>query len=206
MNFGFVTAALKSLGLEALTVAETVGPAAATAFGGPLAGQLAMLAVQAISAAQAKHGAAPPPVQVATTTGTASVDPRKLDVMQSLEQQAGTIANMVLAATGRAVSDPARFATGVNALVEGLVDIMKAVDALPAAQNLLVVPSKSTPAPAPVAAPAASVAPPVVVTSTVPAFVGVVSNNDAPTPVSADVIALLNQVLTRLGSKVTVTA
>lgn len=205
MNFGFVTAALKSLGLEALTVAETVGPAAATAFGGPLAGQLAMLAVQAISAAQARHGASPPPVQVATTTGTASVDPRKLDVMQSLEQQAGTIANMVLAATGRAVSDPARFATGVNALVEGLVDIMKAVDALPINGNQTV-PSKSTPAPSPVAAPTAPVVAPVVVTSTVPAFVGVVSNNDAPTPVSADVIALLNQVLTRLGSKVTVTA
>lgn len=175
MTFGFVTAALKAVGKGALKVAETAGPIAASAFGGPLAGQLATIAVQGIEAAQARHGASPAPLAIAGTTAT--LDPRKLDVMQYLESQAGTIANLVLGSTGRPVADPARFATGVNTLVEALVDIMKAVEALPT----------TTPVPAP---PVETVLP----KSTPAPFVGVVSGAAS----SPDIVALLQQVLARL--------
>lgn len=185
MNFGFVGAALKAVGKGALKVAEVAGPAAATAFGGPLAGSLVNIAVQGIEAAQAKHGAVPAPVVVSTASGPVAIDPRKLDVMQYLESQAGTIASLVLASTGKPVADPARFATGVNALVEGLVDIMKAIEALPTTT--------------PVAAPTSPVAAAVTVVTPAP-FVGTVSNADAPAK-QPDVIALLQQVLLQLAPK-----
>lgn len=214
MNFGFVKTALKAVGKGALTVGETVAPAAATAFGGPLAGTLAKIAVDGIAAAQAKHAAVPHGTLVLSPAVAEPVPvelAKKLDVMTYMESQSGAIADLVLNMAGHPVADPQRFAQGVDLMVEGLVDVMKAIKALPVATeqtprvtqasiDVLEVPKSLRVAPEPSAS-----------TVVVPTpLAGIVSNLDtpasAPTPVSADVITLLNQVLQRLGPKVTVTA
>jgi len=177
MNFGFIQAALKSAGAVLLPVAEQVGVGAATAAGGPVVGNLAQLAVTAINGAIAKHGATSPasaPAQQTSalsqlvTDGAQAVESitvglaKKSDVMAFLESHASDIANLVLGGAGKKVVDLDRFTKGADSIVEGVLDVMKAIGEVPTSTPMtnpvvLTAPPASTPSLTPVVAPPAPV-------------------------------------------------
>ncbi len=205
--FGFVKAALKAVGRASLGAVETAAPAAATIFAGPVAGNLVSLAIKGIIAAEAKHGptqAAPAPVPAPTPEAPApavpvapAVDPqavpvglaKKLDVMAFLEENEVTIVNAILASTGKSVVNKDRFAAGADKIVEGLVDVMKSIGALPSSTP----PTDTLEVKPPVAQPKSADA-----TASQPApFVGVVHNADAATT-AADLLPVLQRLIAQL--------
>ena len=177
MNFGFIQAALKSAGAVLLPVAEQAGTAAATAVGGPVAGTLVSLAVSAINGAITKHGTTAPASAPAQQTsalsqlvvnGAQAVEnitvglAKKSDVMDFLESHASDIANLVLGGAGKKVVDLDRFTKGADSIVEGVLDVMKAIGEVPTSTPMtnpvvLTAPPASTPSLTPVVAPPAPV-------------------------------------------------
>lgn len=131
MKFGFILTALKDIGKAALPVAEEVGVTAANAALPGLGGTLAQLAINGITQAIVKHGTAPSstpsPSDPTITVGQA----KKFDVMQLLEANAPEIMDLILAGAHKKVVDRAKFVEGTDKLVEGLLEIMQAIGAVP---------------------------------------------------------------------------
>lgn len=164
MNFGFITAFLKTVGKAALPVAEDVGIAAANAALPGLGGTLAQFVVTGINNAVAKHGTAPAstpsPSDPTITVGQA----KKFDVLQFLESNAPEIMNAILAGRGKVVVDRAGFVAGTDQIVEGFLQVMKSVGAIPSStppvDPVVITPAviaqtKAAPAPAPLSTPQA---------------------------------------------------
>lgn len=223
MNFGFVEAALKTVGGVLLPVAEQAGTAAATAAGGPAAGMLANLAVQAINGAIAKHGASTPATAPAQQTsalsalvlsGASTIEnitvglAKKSDVMAFLEAHAADIANVLLNGAGKKVVDLDRFTTGADSIVEGILDVMKAIGEVPTSTPMtnpvvLTAAPSTAPSQIPVVAPATPVPAslggitPVIATSIMPPS----GQPTAPTITvnAADIQSLVQKLLSALG-------
>lgn len=161
MKFGFVTNVLKNIGKAVLPVAEEAGVLAANAALPGLGGTLAQIAIQGITGAIAKHGNAPAsspaPSDPTITVGQA----KKFDVMQLLEANAPEIMDLILAGAHKKVVDRAKFVEGTDKLVEGLLEIMQAIGAVPSSTPpvdpvvitpALIAETRETPAPSPLPA------------------------------------------------------
>lgn len=206
LNFGFITAALKTFGKQVLPLAEDAGVAAANAALPGVGGTLASLIITGITAAVAKHGTAPASTPAPSDPTITVGEAKKFDVMQFLESNAPDIMDSILAGRNKTVIDRAGFVAGTDKVVEGFLDIMKSIGAIPSStppsDPVVITPAviaatKLAPAPAPttvvqVPATAAGSAP----------FVGVVSNlESAKSSSPLDLAALLEQAAAQLRGK-----
>lgn len=103
------------VGKVALSVAGTAGPAAATAFGGPVAGAFVTSLVAAVVQAEKNHVAAGSP-----PTPTGSVDPRMTAVIQNVTAFMPVI-ELAAAAFGKPIGDKAVFEAAVPQAIDAIV-------------------------------------------------------------------------------------
>lgn len=187
MKFGFITTVLKDIGKVALPIAEEAGVTAANAALPGLGGTLAQLAITGITNAVVKHGTAPAatpsPADPTVTVGQA----KKFDVMQFLEANAPEILDAILSGQNKTVIDRAGFVNGTDQIVEGFLEIMKSIGAVPSStppvDPVVITPAviaatKAAPAPAPTQVPQAVLAP---LAPAPAAFTGTISNLDSGT-------------------------